>query len=640
MRFRQHQDQARSATRRLLLLFLLTLVLTLVAVNAVLALLWSLQTGNLFGYPRWFFKTNSVVAAGFILGGSWLESLQLRKGGAHVAAMVGGRELLTPRDGYEQRLRNVVQEMAIASGLKPPRIFTLPRDDGINAFAAGWEQHDSVIAVTRGALERLDRDELQGVVAHEFSHILHGDARLNMRLIGHVWGLQLVYMLGRDLSDARDARGRRGLLVLVGLGLMAVGSIGWLAGRLLKAAVSRQREFLADASAVQFTRQPSGIGGALRKIAGEVGDGRSDMHSARAEVISHMLLSSHIFAGAGALATHPPLDERIRRIYGRPMRPLPSAVMAVAAGISESQRGLPLNFDTGQAATPRASGSAGLASSFSAATHATAVQSLAPAPAPPAAPPHDGLTVDWPDDLAAGTLAFLVPHAGRDEQDQWRAQWTRLSTPRQDALLAQAWQLPAALRQGAFEQRLTRCAALPMAQRLTLRRQARQIVRADGRLEASEIWHCLLLDHVLELRPQSIVQEPHCLALASCAAAIVRVSQVLAWQRFDGLPGGTDLMDQWHAAMRGALELPAVSLSSNAVSLSGIAIATRQLADVSRMHRPRLMKTWCALAERDPGDAPQNLWDALRTLCILIDTPMPPQLQAQFVPLPASGLAS
>lgn len=292
MRFRQHQDQARAATRRLLLLFLLTVLATVLAVNLVLALLWSLQTGNLLAYPRWFFETNSVLCAAFILGGSWIETVQLRRGGAHVAQLVGAREMLVPRDGHEQRLRNVVAEMAIASGLATPRIFVLDRDEAINAFAAGWEQADSVVAVTRGALERLSRDELQGVVAHELSHILHGDARLNMRLIGHVWGLQLLYMLGRDLFDATDTHGRRSMFVLLGLGLMAVGSIGWLAGRLLKAAVSRQREFLADAAAVQFTRLPGGIGGALRKIASQQSTGQRGVRSARVEAISHMLLAS------------------------------------------------------------------------------------------------------------------------------------------------------------------------------------------------------------------------------------------------------------------------------------------------------------------------------------------------------------
>ncbi len=347
MRFRQHQDQARAATRRLLLLFLLMVALTVATLNGVLALFWKLQVGGLFGYPRWFFETNSAVATVFILGGSWIESLRLRRGGAHVAQMVGASEVLIPGDALERRLRNIVDEMAIASGLKPPRVFLLPRDDSINAFAAGWEQHDSVIALTRGAIERLTRDELQGVVAHEFSHILHGDARLNMRLIGHVWGLQLLFMLGRDLFDMTDARGRRTVFILLGLALMGVGSIGWLAGRLLKAAVSRQREFLAEAAAVQFTRLPGGIGGALRKIAGQQSAG---LDSSRAEAISHMLLSSDIFIHGGALATHPPLAERIRRVLGRSMPPMPSPVLATPGSESDdADIGAPLPWLDAQA---------------------------------------------------------------------------------------------------------------------------------------------------------------------------------------------------------------------------------------------------------------------------------------------------
>lgn len=309
MRFRQHQDDARQATRRLLWLFILTVFLTVLAVNAALALAWWMATGNLFGYPNWFFETNTAVALGFILGGGWLETLRLRQGGAHVATMVGGREVLSPANLGEKRLRNVVDEMAIASGLKPPRIFVLDREDAINAFAAGWEQHDSVVAVTRGALERLTRDELQGVVAHEFSHILHGDTRLNMRLIGYVYGLQLIFNYGRSLFNMTDAHNRRSFSVVPGLALMAAGSAGWLAGRMLKAAVSRQREFLADASAIQYTRQPSGIGNALRKIAGAGGCGRrlGARRERRSGVAPHAVVH-HLCRRR--LAGHPPAAGR------------------------------------------------------------------------------------------------------------------------------------------------------------------------------------------------------------------------------------------------------------------------------------------------------------------------------------------
>ncbi len=223
----------------------------------------------------------------FVLGGWWVESLQLRQGGAHVAHMLGGREITAPRDLAERRLRNVVHEMTIASGLPMPRVFVLDREEAINAFASGWTAEDSAITVTHGALQRLTRDELQGVVAHEFGHIQSGDTRLNMRLIGMVFGLQMVYTLGQTLAQ-RNEHGQHSALALLGWALMGAGSIGWLAGRLLKAAVSRQREFLADAHAVQFTRLPDGLGKALLKVAGQRTQGER-MHHPQAELVSHLL---------------------------------------------------------------------------------------------------------------------------------------------------------------------------------------------------------------------------------------------------------------------------------------------------------------------------------------------------------------
>jgi Zn-dependent protease with chaperone function len=637
MRFREHQDQARAATRRLLLLFLLTVVLTVLAVNGVLALLWSLQTGSLLAYPRWFFETNSVLAAGFILGGSWIETVQLRRGGAYVAEMVGGRELLVPRAGHEQRLRNIVEEMAIASGLKVPRIFVLRRDDSINAFAAGWEQNDSVVAVTRGALERLNRDELQGVVAHEFSHILNGDARLNMRLIGHVWGLQLLFMLGRDLFEATDARGRRTVFVLMGLGVMTVGSIGWLAGRLLKAAVSRQREFLADAAAVEFTRQKDGIGGALRKIAGQGRPAGGGVRSSRAEVISHMLLSSDIFIRGGALATHPPLADRIRRIYGRPMASLPSAVEPMPAG---SGRELPdLAYDMGGADGVRA-----LAASTPG-PPAAAGDTLSDLPGiTTAADPtgrsgawlDDLLAITWPADLLPTTLAFLVPPDGADAQQVWRTQVADAGASRQDLLLGQVWSLPMGGHQVGFERLLTRCASLPRAQRQQLRAQAHRIVRADGKLGLSEMWHCLLLDHVLEPRRINLLRETHCLSLQACASAVASLTDVLAAQRFRGQPDVAAMQAQWRVNVHTLLALDGLAGDPVPPSLATVTRAVRQLALLSWVSRPQLLKAWCSVMLPEGSVAPQSGCDALRTLCFLIDTPMPPQLQGAYPAQPAA----
>jgi Zn-dependent protease with chaperone function len=326
MRFRQHEEAAQRQTRQLVLLFALVVVGLVVAVNAVLALAYWATIPIARGLPDWFISTNTALVLLFVLGGCWVESGRVRsKGGPHVAELAGARPVQTgggdEMSRREQRFANIVQEMAIASGQRPPpQAWVLPRDDAINALAAGWSADDAVVVVTRGALERLTRAELQGVVAHEFSHIVHGDTRLNMRLVGMVWGLQMIWGLGTSLWN-EDERGRRGAGALAGLALMAVGSLGWLAGRMLQAAVSRQREFLADASAVKFARHIDGLGGALRKIADQQVRHIKGLATAHAASLSHLLLSDQTLAGRGwreALATHPPLTERLARLYGRP----------------------------------------------------------------------------------------------------------------------------------------------------------------------------------------------------------------------------------------------------------------------------------------------------------------------------------
>jgi Zn-dependent protease with chaperone function len=256
----------------------------------------------------------------FIVGASIYKTSILAAGGGRVAQEMGGT--LVPanaQDPLRRRLRNVVEEMAIASGVPVPEIYVLEEESGINAFAAGYAPGDAAIAVTRGTLELLDRDELQGVIAHEFSHILNGDMRLNNRLMGVLFGILILGLMGRMIvrggHHTRFSSGRRGkgggAIMLIGLGLAVLGWIGVFFARMIKAGVSRQREFLADASAVQFTRQPDGIANALKKIGGY--SESSYLSAADPEEISHMLFGS----GArftGLFATHPPLTERIRAI--------------------------------------------------------------------------------------------------------------------------------------------------------------------------------------------------------------------------------------------------------------------------------------------------------------------------------------
>lgn len=326
MNFFEAQDQARKLSGRLVALLMLAVVALILVASLVVALAVVLLDGGLYaGQPLDRALDPALlgsVALGVILVvvlGSLTRHLQLRSGGSAVAEALGGRPLnIDTRDHDERQLLNVVEEMAIASGMPVPEVYLL-EDPGINAFAAGYESHDAAIGVTRGAIETLDRDELQGVIAHEFSHILHGDMRLNLRLVALLHGILVIGFIGRLLlhssgSGRRVRRRGNGHVAVLGLGagLMVVGYSGTLCGNLIKAAVSRQREFLADASAVQYTRNPHGIGEALKRLAAHVPGSR--LRTVRAQEFSHLYFATGVRSLARLTATHPPLDARIRRV--------------------------------------------------------------------------------------------------------------------------------------------------------------------------------------------------------------------------------------------------------------------------------------------------------------------------------------
>jgi Zn-dependent protease with chaperone function/uncharacterized tellurite resistance protein B-like protein len=258
----------------------------------------------------------SIATLAVIGIGSLYRISALSAGGSAVSEMMDAR-LVSPNstDPDERKLLNVVEEMAIASGLPVPQVYVMDEEDGINAFAAGHKPGDATITVTRGLLKLLSRDELQGVIGHEFSHILNGDMRLNIRLMGIIFGILCLAVIGRVLLQTARGGGRgRGQnpLPLLGLVLLLIGWIGVFFGRLIQAAVSRQREFLADASSVQFTRNPGGITGALKKIGG-LGDNGSRVSHAHAEELSHMFFGNGVSEPfIGLLETHPPLVQRIK----------------------------------------------------------------------------------------------------------------------------------------------------------------------------------------------------------------------------------------------------------------------------------------------------------------------------------------
>lgn len=330
MDFFAHQDAARRRTGRLVVLFVLAVLLTIVAAYLVVAgAIVITQSRSRSGEVDWSLAFHPLIALAVGLGtiaivggGSLYKINQLRAGGSILALELGGRRVThDAADYHERRLLNVVEEMAIASGTPVPAVYVLEHEPGINAFAAGYSPADAVIGVTRGAVEQLTRDQLQGVIAHEFSHILNGDMRINIRAIGILHGILILGIIGYYILRAgaysggsrRSDKGGGAVILLVGVGLMAVGFIGTFFGNWIKAALCRQREFLADASAVQFTRQPEGLAGALRRIGGY--RARSTVKSPNAPEASHMFFSQAITSGLHSLfATHPPLKTRIRRI--------------------------------------------------------------------------------------------------------------------------------------------------------------------------------------------------------------------------------------------------------------------------------------------------------------------------------------
>ncbi len=329
MNFFEHQDRARSSTTRLVLLFALAIAVLIVLTSYPLALLYANLQAQQQGldlasvpFRADIFGGVAAVIIVVVVLGSMYRTAQLRSGGRAIAESMRGKLLVRSDAGSdEQKILNVVEEMAIAAGLPVPPVYLI-EDDAINAFAAGYHQQDAVIGITRGAIKLLERDELQGVIAHEFSHIFNGDMRLNLRLVGWLHGLLLIALLGRALLRVRRLASRQrdkaaGGIVGLGVAFVVLGYTGVFFGNLIKSAVSRQREFLADASAVQFTRNPDGIGSALKKIGGFALGSRLLTHEV-AE-ISHMLFGEGVRKrnGAGWFATHPPLEKRISRIDPR-----------------------------------------------------------------------------------------------------------------------------------------------------------------------------------------------------------------------------------------------------------------------------------------------------------------------------------
>ncbi|MEW4340458.1 M48 family metallopeptidase [Vibrio diabolicus] len=328
MDFFDHQDTARQRTGLLVFLFSL-------AVVTITGLVSVLSIGIYYGVTGEHFDQETALTyvllcfAGVLLVVTISSMVRLSaltsNGGRGVAESIGGKLISSNTlDAKHRQLLNVVEEMAIASGIPVPPVYVMQEERGINAFAAGMSIDDAVIGVTQGALDSFTRDELQGVIAHEFSHILNGDMRLNTRLIGVLFGITCIAHFGHLVLDnthhtsrvsrsSSDSDKGFAIIMLIAIICLVLGWIGTLFGSMIKAAISRQREFLADASAVQFTRNDQGIAGALKKIGSHMAG--SSLNTKASDEMSHMMFGQSKLSGfSGLFATHPPLEERIRRI--------------------------------------------------------------------------------------------------------------------------------------------------------------------------------------------------------------------------------------------------------------------------------------------------------------------------------------
>ncbi len=639
MNFFERQDDARRASRRLVFLFVVAVIAVVCAVNFVgafvyLALVPAPRGVSLSAaLPQGFFVTNTVVTLALIGVGTWWETARLRNGGAAVAQMVGARQVdPSTRDLLDQRLANVVEEMALAAGIAVPRVYVMDAELSINAFAAGHSLNDAVIVVTRGALTRLSRDELQGVIGHELSHILNGDMRLNLRLIGVLFGLMMIALFGRFMMEFSGNSREKGIgaVVIAGVVLWVVGYIGVFFGRLIKAAVSRQREYLADASSVQFTRNPDGIGGALRKIGGltqQEGLGTRIEH-AHAETLSHLFFgAARANFAAGLMATHPPLTERLKRIYGRAMGFVEAPEMPLQAAMASPAAMLPpLPFEV--SASPVAGwveGGAGPAALADAIGRPRAIPD-ATAFGRRRAPlsKDDALIAAALTDTGAVqrlVLALLI-EKGKPMSGAQRELVTQVygsgAAQQVDALREAVAHLAPGERLALLDRAMPTLRKLPAASADRLLATCHVLIHDDDRVTLPEF----LLFTVLKRRIGTGAQRAVPIRfrkVEDCAQDAALVLSLLAALR---LPQAA--LQAYAAALPWLPFVEGRFSEVDTMNLDQVSAALARLNQLAPLAKPQLIKGCAAVAVLD-GHSNWKAASCLRTICTALDAPLPPQ---------------
>ena len=611
MNFFEHQQLARRNTRVMVALFALAVMAIVAAVDlAILAIYNQAPAGLLVG--------GAVAVTATILAVSLLRIRSLAAGGAAVAEMAGARQVSPDtRDALERRLLNVVEEMAIAAGVRVPAVYVMDHEPGINAFAAGWEVSSAALAVTRGALQALTRDELQGVVAHEFSHILNGDMRLNIRMLGVLAGIVALAVLGRILMSGR----KRGQIALAGLAAFLIGYVGLFFARLIKASVSRQREFLADASGVQFTRNPQGIAGALDQM--RVSSAGALVAARRAEDLSHMFFGQAI--RMTLFNTHPPLDERIRRIdpgflpdvYRQQRRaaaaePVASAAQPPAGARQDGRRPADVVAHWGRSASE----SANLVGVLSVMKMDYAARMLAALPA------RLRESIREPEGAAAAMIALLLAPKQEVMQRQLEALDARghgALAQRARAAAAYASGLDLALRLPVVDLALPAMKAAPQEAKEALLSALEAVTSADRRVSLHEFVVLTLVRH--QLAPAAPPAPARSVAQLRAEAANLLSLIAHAGTR-------ADATGQRHAALEAALrageqQLGLQATPSSVPSLDAARQSLEALKALAPMQKALLIKGLFAAATAD-GSVRIAEAELLRLVAAVLDCPLPP----------------
>ncbi len=631
--FFQRQASARRNTSVLVALFLVAVTLITLAVCVVGYFVTRSESSGL-AFHHWLLSQHGLLTAAAVVlligGGSLVRWVDLAGGGERVAKMVGAREIdPDTRDADERKLRNIVEEMAIASGVTVPTLYVMDQETGINAFVAGYSPGQAVMVVTHGALTQLTRDELQGVVAHEFSHIFNGDMRLNVRLIAILAGILMLGQIGgfllraasfRSSRSSRDGRGQAAI-GLIGLALLIIGYIGVFFGRLIQAAVSRQRETLADASSVQFTRNPEGIAGALFKIG---------LKGGYLDTTSHASDMNHMCFGESArmklsslLASHPPIEKRIHAIQPGMLARLRSRLRDTEAAPGPLHTRQPSASAerpaqaSGFAGTP-ASGFSRQVGSASAAGEYYAVDLLANLPATFRSLLY---TRAGAVQLCYALLLYSLP---RSEQDAALARIDAhpLLGPQRDLLDKF---LPTLERQGerlrfpALELAMPALRKLDSDERAGLQAAVGDLIRADRKVSLFELAMSSFLNRHLAADSQRVVPVTH----RNYKAVLPALRVLMSLLARAGAENGHGAEALYQQAMAGFASSEGESQLAPRVSLKELQEALHTLNRLSPLLKPAVIDA-CGHCVTHDGRVDTAEYELMRLVADQLDCPMPP----------------